>query len=184
MLAREIVEYASPTLARLKLGSLMNLAADEALFGDFASVRAQLGEKGVAMTILRLRGGRALVYVYRPCDLERTLADEAVRQFLSGCGYARFGAEDAVRKLRRRLNTSEAFPHEIGVFLGYPLADVLGFIANGGRNCLACGCWKVYSDPGCALRLFRRFEKCRTVYQRLFASGCPLSKLTVAVRPA
>ena len=26
--------------------------------------------------------------------------------------------------------------------------------------------------------------KCKSVYQKLFASGCPLSRLTVAARPA
>ena len=83
-----------------------------------------------------------------------------------------------------RLNDIDAFPHEIGVFLGYPLEDVLGFIENGGRNCLYCGCWKVYANECAALEAFVRSEKCKSVYQRLFASGCPLSKLTVAARPA
>ena len=62
--------------------------------------------------------------------------------------------------------------------------DVKGFIENGGRNCLSCGCWKVYSNECAALQAFARFEKCKAVYQRLFASGCPLSKLTVAGRTA
>jgi len=70
------------------------------------------------------------------------------------------------------------------VFLGYPLEDVLGFIENDGKNCLACGCWKVYANECAALAAFRRYEKCKSVYQRLFASGCPLSRLTVAARPA
>ena len=38
------------------------------------------------------------------------------------------------------------FPHEIGIFLGYPLADVAGFIRNKGRNCKCIGTWKVYGD--------------------------------------
>lgn len=33
-----------------------------------------------------------------------------------------------LEQLRSRLHGSEEFPHEIGVFLGYPLNDVLGFI--------------------------------------------------------
>ena len=38
------------------------------------------------------------------------------------------------------------FPHEIGVFLGYPLDDVKGFIKNEGKKYLMIGYWKVYSD--------------------------------------
>ena len=184
MLDRAIINHASPTLARLKLGSLFNLETDKRFFEEFIRLRRQLGEKGVSMTVLRFRGGKALVYVYRPLDLEQALSDGDVRRFLTVCGYGCTEVGEALRTLRNRLKDTDAFPHEIGVFLGYPLADVLGFIVNGGRNCLACGCWKVYSDPCCALQKFQRYEKCRTIYQRLFATGCPLSKLTVASRPA
>jgi len=184
MLDRAIIDHASPTLARLKPGSLINLETDEGFFEEFAGLSEALGEKGVRLTILRLCSGKALVYVYRPSDLERILHDRKVQGFLAGCGYIRFDADSAIQTLRQRLKSVDSFPHEIGVFLGYPLEDVVGFIENAGQNCLACGCWKVYSDPCCALRAFQRFEKCRTVYQRLFAQGCSLTRLTVAARPA
>lgn len=184
MLDRAIIDHASPTLARLKLGSLINLEIGEGFFGEFARLSDELRGKGVKLTILRLRGGKALLYVYRPDELERVLRDEEIRCFMMTCGYSRFDAAGAIQTLRSRLKDTAAFPHEIGVFLGYPLADVLGFIENCGRNCLACGCWKVYSDLCFALQTFRRYEKCKTVYQRLFAQGCPLTRLTVAARPA
>ena len=184
MLERAIIDHASPTLARLKLGSLINLDIGEGFFGEFASLGGELRGKGVKLTILRLRGGKALLYVYRPDELEQALQDQDIRCFLTTCGYARFDAAGAIRTLRNHLKDTAAFPHEIGVFLGYPLADVLGFIENCGRNCLACGCWKVYSDLCFALQTFQRYDKCKTVYQRLFAQGCPLTRLTVAARVA
>ncbi len=184
MLDRAIINHASPTLARLKLGSLINLETGEGFFEEVAGLSEELREKGVRLTILRLRDGKALVYVYRPLDLERILDDKEVQGFLAGCGYIRFDADNAIQTLRKRLKNTDSFPHEIGVFLGYPLEDVLGFIENGGRNCLTCGCWKVYSNECAALKAFERYEKCKSVYQRLFASGCPLSRLTVAARSA
>ena len=184
MLDRAIIDHASPTLARLKLGSLLNLEIGESFFVEFARLGDELRGKGVKLTILRLHGGKALLYVYRPDELERALQDKEVRRFLTTCGYDRFDAAGAIQTLRNHLKDTTAFPHEIGVFLGYPLADVLGFIENCGKNCLACGCWKVYSDLCFAQQTFRRFEKCKTVYQRLFAEGCPLARLTVAARPA
>ena len=107
-----------------------------------------------------------------------------MQRLLRTCGYRCFDVDSALDTLKSRLNGLDAFPHEIGVFLGYPLEDVLGFIENGGRNCLSCGCWKVYSNECEALKAFERYEKCKAVYQRLFASGCPLTRLTVAARPA
>ena len=184
MLERAIIDHASPTLARLKLGNLFNHPMGESFPVEFAALRRLLQSRGVTMTVLKVARGKALIYLYRAPELERALACEGVRRLLRACGYGRFDAEGALDTLRERLNDADAFPHEIGVFLGYPLEDVLGFIENGGRNCLSCGCWKVYSNECAALQAFRRYEKCKSVYQRLFASGCPLSRLTVAARPA
>ena len=184
MLDRAIIDHASPTLARLKLGNLFNYTMREDFHAEFAEIRAQLAGKGISLTVLRETREKALVYVYRADELARALRDGGIRRLLKSCGYTRFDVDGAVGTLRSRLNDADAFPHEIGVFLGYPLEDVLGFIENGGRNCLTCGCWKVYSNECEALAAFRRYEKCKSVYQRLFASGCPLSRLTVAARPA
>lgn len=184
MLERAIIEHASPTLARLKLGNLFNHAMGKGFPAEFAMLRKQFRDKGVTMTILKVAHGRALIYIYRTEDLERVLLNEGVKRLLETCGYSSFDVNGALKTLRARLRGLDAFPHEIGVFLGYPLEDVLGFIENGGRNCLSCGCWKVYANECVALEAFARFEKCKSVYQRLFASGCPLSKLTVAGRTA
>lgn len=184
MLDRAIVDYASPTLASLKLGNLFNHPMEENFVEEYEGLRALLSAKGVTMTVLKMAGGKALIYVYRAEELAKRLSDTAIRKLLESCGYEAFDVESALETLRERLSGKDAFPHEIGIFLGYPLEDVLGFIENGGRNCLSCGCWKVYSDLPAALTAFQRFEKCKTVYQRLFASGCPLSRLTVANRTA
>ena len=40
------------------------------------------------------------------------------------------------------------------------------------------------ADADSAARTFARFRKCKEVYARLFQSGCPLARLTVAARPA
>ena len=75
---------------------------------------------------------------------------------------------------------SEDFPHEIGIFLGYPLGDVIGFIDNAGKNSRCTGCWKVYCNECEAMRTFARFDKCRAVYQKMWAKGRSIVQLTVA----
>ncbi len=184
MLDRAIIDHASPTLARLKLGNLFNYPMSAGFDTEYAGLQAMLRGKGVALSVLKKTQDKALVYIYRADELARALRNEGVRHLLKSCGYGRFDVGGALETLKSRLNDADAFPHEIGVFLGYPLEDVLGFIENGGKNCLTCGCWKVYANECAALKAFRRYEKCKSVYQRLFASGCPLSRLTVAARPA
>ena len=66
----------------------------------------------------------------------------------------------------------DGFPHEVGLFLGYPLDDVTGFIEQKGKNYKCCGIWKVYGNPTSRPRmLFRKLKKCSEIYRRLFADG-------------
>lgn len=185
MLERALINHAAPTLARLKLGSMFNVSRNEGDFdGELARLNDLFAPKGVVLTVLREREGRALMYLYRANELERALSSADIQSFLSGCGYGNFDVETVLQLLRKRIGESEEFPHEIGVFLGYPLSDVVDFIANAGQNSICSGCWKVYSNECAALRTFAQFRKCKEVYGRLFSEGCPLARLTVRSRTA
>lgn len=187
MLEQALIAHGAPTLARLKTGNLFNLACPcgEMLEREIEALSPILEQKGVRLTLLREKDGRYLLYLYRPQALEAALSDPQTAAFLAGYGYpAGCGAGKAIALLRRRIGQSEAFPHEIGVFLGYPLTDIVGFIRHEGRDCLCCGSWKVYSEPERAKMLFARYRKCTEAYTRLFAAGISLSRLTVQAHPA
>lgn len=186
MLERILIEHGSPTLARLKMGSLMNVFHNgaRALAREVQRINRLLAPKGVVLTVLRQESKRALLYLFRCGQLRERLRQEEAQGFLNGFGYESFSVAAALKTLRRRLAASGDFPHEIGFFLDYPLSDVRAFIHNEGRNCRLCGYWKVYSNEGDALRQFARFKKCRDVYVRLYEAGCPLARLTVATRAA
>ena len=80
---------------------------------------------------------------------------------LESCGYdTKLSVEEKLRILEERISCG-SFPHEIGIFLGYPVDDVLGFIENKGANYLFCGFWKVYSNPRKAKRAFDEYVHCR-----------------------
>ena len=181
-LEKYLVEQCAPTLASLKTGSLFGVIEDDAgeLTRQVAEWQAQLAPKGLILTILRYRRGRALIYMGRLSQLKRDLACPGAEELLRSCGYEHENTEDILRQLRRRVCTCESFPHEIGLFLGYPPEDVEGFMKHRGRNCKCVGCWKVYGDEEGAVRQFARFKKCRDVYLRLFHGGRSLWQLTVA----
>ena len=88
--------------------------------------------------------GRAGLCLPPRARVARLLADPRTLDFLAGEGYALGTADALLNQLADRLCCEGEFPHEIGVFLGYPLADVIGFIENRGKNFTACGYWKVY----------------------------------------
>ena len=90
--------------------------------------------------ILRRNNENLVVFFFREGALERVLSEPHNAEFLAGRGYRR-GAELA--ELEFRCRNGSGFPHEIGVFLGYPLKDVRGYIENPDA-CLALprGLWR------------------------------------------
>ena len=128
-----MIEQCAPVLAGLKPAGLFRYETrDRAdLARRVAGWNAQLNPKGLQVRVLRgcIATRQYLVYVYRAAKLQTVLADAAVRGFLAREGYRL--PEDAadcgalLDQLSLRLCcAAEAadFPHEIGGFLGYPLA--------------------------------------------------------------
>ena len=180
MLEKTLIAYGSPTLARLKTGSLFAApCACSTLAAEIARLNEILIPRGVRLTALHGRQERTLLFLYRERELDETLHRSDVQALLSRYGYSDFSVPSALRCLSERLRAAPGFPHEIGVFLGYPLEDVIGFIVNSGRNYLCSGCWKAYGNEREARHAFARLHKCSAVYGRMFAAGYPLTRLTV-----
>lgn len=178
-----LIEHCSPTLAGLKAANLFNYRYDsyERLLRDVNTYAGMLTDKGIEIKILSLKDNSALIYVFRSYKLLPLIKSPHVKQFLAGYGYESFSMEDLIERLSERISTCESFPHEIGVFLGYPIEDVKGFIKNAGQNCKCTGCWKVYCNECEAVRLFAKFNKCKRIYKDLFSKGRPVYKLTVGI---
>ena len=127
----QIIRFCAPTLAGLKTASLFCCdAPDEAeLLGQLRHWNTSLAPKGLRMLPLRIWNGRALIYLYRPKALARDLACEDAACLLNGSGYDGTEPSGCLRCLMGRLQCQkDGFPHEIGLFLGYPPEDVRGFI--------------------------------------------------------
>ena len=182
MFEEYLITHCSPTLASLKPASLFlyHFSSREELYESVAVWDAQFQKKGIRITILRENAETALIYVYRPDAMVRELSRPEIISFLVSTGYQAGTIDQMLEQLRTRLHGSEEFPHEIGVFLGYPLNDVLGFIKYHGSNCKGMGDWKVYGDLGEAQKTFAKFKKCREIYANLWHQGRTIWQLTVA----
>ena len=102
------------------------------------------------------------MFLYSSRLLSTHISVEETIKVLEKFGYKRnFSLDEHLERLSERIEKSHEFPHEIGVFLGYPIKDVLGFIENKVKNYLFCGFWKVYSNPEKASRTFDNYGKCR-----------------------
>ena len=182
MLDHYLIEHCSPTLASIKTANLFScpFAREEDLEEQIGVWNRLLDGKGITLMILRKTDKAALIYVCRMEKLAKDLKNPGVAEFLHDCGYEKTDVHSALEKLQERVSTQENFPHEIGLFLSYPLGDVIGFIENAGHNSKCCGCWKVYVNECEAIRTFARYRKCKDVYQRLYRQGRSVLQLTVA----
>lgn len=176
-----IVRHCSPTLAGLKTANMFVCTyTDKAeLRESIRSINVMLKDKGVRMIPLRAANGRALIYVYRPKKLENDLKSPLSGAILASCGYYEGTASRLIKELIDRLGGSEEFPHEIGLFLGYPPEDVRCFMCDRNRECKCVGCWRAYNNEKEAERTFAKFKKCTEVYCSKLREGYPLNKLTV-----
>ena len=178
-----IIRCCAPTLAAIKTGSLFNCSVTsmEEMIESLRRVNLCLLHKGACAIPLRFRDGRALIYLYRPAMLERDLRDPLSVRILREAGYPSGSVSQKIAYLIRRLKTSETFPHEIGLFLGYPPVDVKGFMEH--KACKCTGLWKVFeSDEAEAQRMFDRCRRCVKGYLRRCQEGWDLSRLTIQPR--
>lgn len=177
-----IIRLCSPTLAGLKTGSLFNCSyTDQAeLFHEIRSINQRIVSKGICLVPLRMGNGRAMLYLYRPRKLQDDLAVSEAAKLLEHYGYPVEQSAACVTRLRQRLRDAAEFPHEIGLFLGYPPADVRGFIENHADRCKCVGCWKVYGDEAGAKKKFEQYRKCTDIYCSQWGKGIGIERLTVA----
>ena len=181
MSAHFIAKNCAPTLAGLKAGSLFPVYGEEnELLGAVSELDRHLNKKGVHARLLwRKSCGYGLVYIYRTSGLNRLLEKNEITDFLNNYGYIKGSIPEYLDHLEQRLDSSE-FPHEIGVFLDYPLDDIKAFIKNRGCNCPCTGCWKAYTNVPEAKKTFRKFNECTDSYCRRMLADEDLIRLTKA----
>lgn len=87
--------------------------------------------------------------------------------------------KEIAAELVRRVNSQETFPHEIGLFLGYPSEDVNGFIKYGADKAKCVGAWRVYGDEEAAKKKFALYKKCTRVYKDAYRRHNSFERLVI-----
>ena len=176
-----LIDQCSPTLAGLKTGNMfpVSIEAGQDICDELRRLNRLLREKGIRVVILRRTDKKALLYLYRPDYLERDLGRPEARQILEEKGYCCGSSGSCLAQLIRHMTEDADFPHEIGLFLGYPPEDVRCFMEDTRRGVKCTGCWKAYNNEEEARKTFTKFRKCTDVYRRELSRGRSLLQLTV-----
>lgn len=179
-----IAYHAAPTIQGIKPATL---ACPDAAGRCLADALARLGPElsrifGVEVADFRNPRGAMLLLVYDSTHVCRTLADGEAAALLreEGYGVPETGVYAMLARLRERC-AGRRFPHEIGVFLGYPPGDVRSFMSgrDAGRR---EGCaWRCYGDIEEARNISGRFRRAKRIAAELIVAGADLGGVAVGL---
>lgn len=166
----QLVLQCAPFLKGIKVSAVTNIDRKY-----IRALRPTLEGTGISFRILAVRKKNCLVFFYREGEFTRYLERAEIREFLVRYGYDMFEAAAVLQRLAGRVSLYSkeeiAFPHEIGVFLDYPIADVKGFIRNEGKGYLMSGYWKVYHNLEAARKLFQAYDQAKVYAVQEFLDG-------------
>lgn len=169
-LAFQVVLQCAPFLKGLKVSCVISV--DAALYGVLEEL---FKETEIAWYRLSESEGKCLVLFYRPAELEKYLNSSCVNALAGEYGYGGMPLYEMLRRLKNRVRTfaerGMGFPHEIGIFLGYPEEDIRGFIENRGQRYRMTGYWKVYGDTERAGMIFREYDRAKDCAVNEFLTG-------------
>lgn len=171
--------HCAPILSGSKAANIMTVTVHE-----FDRIGYLLEGTGIRYRFLKTKGDKGILYLYREKRLRQYLEQEEIQEFLSEYGYDQVDIAKMLNLLSKRIqlyNDQEAvFPHEIGVFLEYPLGDVKGFLANEGKNFMYSGYWKVYQDLQGAVRRFTQYDMERELTIQALMQGKSIREIALA----
>lgn len=182
-LSYEIVRYCAPTLAGIKSASLFNIqkSNNNNIYDEIKKINEYISNQGVKVIPLYEKNDRVLIYVFRPDFLKKELVNDLTKSILLKKGYQSNNLNECLSTLRNKLINNSEYPHEIGLFLGYPPEDVYGFMYNRDNDLKVKGYWRVYKNSNDAKKLFNKFDKCTESLLNKFSNGYSLEDLTVKV---
>lgn len=175
----KIANQCAPVLAGVKPSNMLVL--ENKHIRDVVRV---LEGTGLSRRCLYAGEEKNIWLLYRKEAMEETVLGKEQMLFLREWGYEEDTLERMLMKFSQRFrqyrkDKNLPFPHEMGVFLGYPMADVKGFIKYEGKNYLYCGYWKVYENVEERKELFRTYEEIRKVFVEEARKGKNLWQITM-----
>lgn len=175
-LRNQLALQCAPLLAGIKPSNLLTLrthSEDE--------VRKLFHDTDITVQLLCRTKEQTVFLLYRREELLAWLNEPKVRRAMQSFGYGESSLGDIFRSVcahyERYMADRKQFPHELGLLLGYPVEDVLGFVEHGGQNYLYSGYWKVYANVQQAKETFARYMEAKERLIRMASAGMEVTAM-------
>ncbi len=166
----------APLITGLKVSNLLIIPK-----GNEEVVKRILNRTGISFYRLIQIRTKTTFLLFRRNELEEFLSDENVRNVFMKAGYKSLQIGKILRTFSLRyeayMQGDKCFPHEMGLLLGYPVEDVVGFVENNGKNFLYSGYWKVYENQKAKVKLFDKFKVAEETLIHLLSNGLSMSDI-------
>ncbi len=166
----------APLITGLKVSNLLIISK-----GNEEVVKRILNRTGISYYRLIQTRTKTTFLLFRRNELEEFLSDENVKNVFIRAGYKSLQIGKILRTFSLRyeayMQGDKCFPHEMGLLLGYPVEDVVGFVENNGKNFLYSGYWKVYENQKAKVKLFDKFKVAEETLIHLLSNGLSMSDI-------
>lgn len=175
MLCDYIQQHAAATIAGIKAGNLFRVPNQ---LWNTESSTALVSLHAVQLQCIPVQKSRqsVLLYLYNPTLLNIILTRPENIFFMKQLGYPAH-PDKYLPILLQKIRAGYTFPHEIGLFLGYPLRDVKGYIENKGQNSLHNKYWKVYHNVEQTRRTFDSYDACMEHCKKASQAGATFEEI-------
>ncbi|MDO5725894.1 MAG: DUF3793 family protein [Tissierellia bacterium] len=159
------------TVLREKCGSLVSFKNRRNARNLWLKNKDTIATKtGIKFRELKVDEDVVMVLIYDENLLWKSLQDKERNKFLRSLGYNTLGDIDCfLDQLEERFQND--FPHEVGIFLDYPLCDIIQFMKNK-HECLSLnGYWRVYENEAESQKLFRHYNSIKSMLANKLEQG-------------
>lgn len=156
----------SKVLLGNKPGELLLLREDAAFGGDLDSLLERAKDLtqswGLWLYLLGMVPMGARIVIYNRERVNKVLRNARHTALLLNKGYSDFFlAEDFFAEIGRRWEETGDIPHEIGLALGYPIKDVVGFLEMSPLEYIGNYGWQVFGTLEPSLRLRNSYDQAK-----------------------
>ena len=182
-----VMHYAAPAICGIKPSNLFSVKESDLRLGSgtLAKFADEFRTEGLTVAVLGRQCGNTLLFVYDKRLLEEILKIPGAEEYLAEKGYrVSEGISSVLSEMFGRICAGKDFPHEIGLFLGYPLRDVILFDRKSGTGCEYSGYWKSYGDTEKAKAACTLYRECSGKCCELYRQGKRISEIRRSYRTA
>lgn len=103
----------------------------------------------------------AKIVIYHPKKVKKSLSELPPWVF-DATGYPHnIEPGDFLEEVGKRWDEKKEIPHEVGLALGYPIKDVLGYMGLLSLPCTGMCGWRIHGDPQPSLCISRKYKRAR-----------------------